>query len=103
MSTAEDRQGLSQAEVAERQRAGQTNEFKETTSRSATQILRANVLTIFNAILAIALVLVLVFGSPADALFGFVLILNTATGTLAEVRAKRALDRLTVLDAPVAH
>ncbi|WP_195393160.1 HAD-IC family P-type ATPase [Actinomyces urogenitalis] len=103
MSTAEDRQGLSQAEVAERQRAGQTNEFKETTSRSAAQILRANVLTIFNAILAIALVLVLVFGSPADALFGFVLILNTATGTLAEVRAKRALDRLTVLDAPVAH
>ena len=38
-----------------------------------------------------------------DALFGFVLVLNTATGTLAEVRAKRALDRLSVLQAPTAH
>ncbi|WP_172192563.1 HAD-IC family P-type ATPase [Actinomyces faecalis] len=99
----DDNRGLSQAEVDERRRSGRTNEFKETTSRSAAQILRANVFTIFNGILAVALVLVLAFGSPADALFGFVLILNTATGTIAEVRAKRALDRLTVLDAPTAH
>ena len=34
--------------------------------------------------------LVLALGHWADALFGFVLVLNTATGTLAEIRAKRA-------------
>lgn len=92
--------GLRSAEVEERIRAGQTNAYKEQTSRSVGQILRANVFTFFNGILAVMLVLVLIFGSPADALFGFVLILNTATGTIAEVRAKRALDKLTVLEAP---
>ncbi|WP_315502387.1 HAD-IC family P-type ATPase [Actinomyces radicidentis] len=95
--------GLSSAEVAERVREGRTNEFRTRTSRSGGQILRANVFTIFNAIITTALVLTLVFGHWADALFGFVLVLNTATGTLAEIRAKRALDRLSVLDAPVAH
>ena len=92
--------GLSAAQVAERVSAGRTNEYRERTSRSAAQILRANVFTIFNGILGAALVLVLVLGHWADALFGFVLVLNTATGTLAEIRAKRALDRLSVLEAP---
>ena len=92
--------GLSAAQVAERVSAGRTNEYRERTSRSAAQILRANVFTIFNGILGAALVLVLALGHWADALFGFVLLLNTATGTLAEIRAKRALDRLAVLETP---
>ena len=92
--------GLSAAQVAERVSAGRTNEYRERTSRSAAQILRANVFTIFNGILGAALVLVLALGHWADALFGFVLLLNTATGTLAEIRAKRALDRLSVLETP---
>ena len=92
--------GLSAAQVAERVSAGRTNAYREQTSRSASQILRANVFTIFNGILGVALVLVLALGHWADALFGFVLLLNTATGTLAEIRAKRALDRLAVLETP---
>lgn len=92
--------GLSAAQVDERVRQGLTNAYEERTSRSAAQILRANVLTIFNGILGTALVLILVFGHWPDALFGFVLLLNTATGTIAEIRAKRALDRLAVLETP---
>ncbi|MDO5064302.1 MAG: HAD-IC family P-type ATPase [Actinomyces bowdenii] len=92
--------GLTRAQVEERVRRGQTNAYQEKTSRSAAQILRANVLTIFNGILGCALVLILLVGHWPDALFGFVLLLNTATGTLAEIRAKRALDRLAVLEAP---
>ena len=92
--------GLNAAQVAERVSAGRTNEYRERTSRSAAQILRANVFTLFNGILGVALVLVLALGHWADALFGFVLLLNTATGTLAEIRAKRALDRLAVLETP---
>ncbi len=95
--------GLSAAEVAARVRQGRTNAFRVRTSRSAAQILRGNVFTIFNAIIVVALALTLIFGHWADALFGFVLVINTATGTLAEVKAKRALDRLSLLDAPVAH
>ena len=98
----EEHLGLSAAEVAERVREGRTNAYRVRTSRSAAAILRANVFTIFNAILATALVVVLAVGHWADALFGIVLILNTATGTIAEVRAKRALDRLAFLEAPTA-
>ena len=98
----EEHRGLSAAQVAARVREGRTNAYRVRTSRSVTAILRANVFTIFNAILATALVVVLAVGHWADALFGFVLILNTATGTVAEVRAKRALDRLAFLEAPTA-
>ncbi|MDO4243725.1 MAG: cation-translocating P-type ATPase [Actinomyces sp.] len=92
--------GLSAAQVEQRVQQGLTNAYEEKTSRSAVQILRANVLTIFNGILGSALVLILIVGHWADALFGFVLLLNTATGTIAEIRAKRALDRLAVLETP---
>ena len=95
--------GLSASQVRERVRQGLTNAYREPSSRSAAAILRTNLLTVFNAILGVALVAVLLVGQWVDALFGFVLVLNTATGTLAEVRAKRALDRLSVLQAPTAH
>lgn len=96
-------QGLSFKQVAQARAAGETNEFDNSSSRSIVAILRANVFTIFNAILASAVVVVLAVGSWKDAVFGFVLLLNTLTGTIAELRAKRALDNLAVLAAPAAH
>lgn len=96
-------QGLSFKQVAHARAADETNEFDNSSSRSIVAILRANVFTIFNAILASAVVVVLVVGSWQDAVFGFVLLLNTLTGTIAELRAKRALDNLAVLAAPAAH
>ncbi|MBS6935127.1 MAG: HAD-IC family P-type ATPase, partial [Actinomyces graevenitzii] len=96
-------QGLSFKQVAQARAAEETNEFDNSSSRSIVAILRANVFTIFNAILASAVVVVLAVGSWQDAVFGFVLLLNTLTGTIAELRAKRALDNLAVLAAPAAH
>lgn len=96
-------QGLSFKQVAQARAADETNEFDNSSSRSIVAILRANVFTIFNAILASAMVVVLAVGSWQDAVFGFVLLLNTLTGTIAELRAKRALDNLAVLAAPTAH
>ena len=96
-------QGLSFKQVAHARAADETNEFDNSSSRSIVVILRANVFTIFNAILASAVVVVLAVGSWQDAVFGFVLLLNTLTGTIAELRAKRALDNLAVLAAPTAH
>lgn len=96
-------QGLSFKQVAQARAADETNEFDNSSSRSIVAILRANVFTIFNAILASAVVVVLAVGSWQDAVFGFVLLLNTLTGTIAELRAKRALDNLAVLAAPTAH
>ena len=89
--------GLTSAEVAERVAAGLVNTPADGTSRSLGSILRANVLTLFNLLLTVALVLVLIAGDVRDALFGIVLVLNTGIGIVGEYRAKRVLDRLAIL------
>lgn len=94
--------GLSSAQVAERIAAGQVNVADTATSRSITDILRANVLTRFNAVLGVLFVIVVMAGSIADAMFGFVLISNSAIGVIQEWGAKRKLDRLALMHAPTA-
>src|SRR5690349_18505531 len=92
--------GLSSAEVAERRSRGLANTGMEHTSRSVTEILRANILTRFNFILGALLAVILAVGEPQDALFGLVLVTNALIGIAQELRAKRTLDRLAVLSAP---
>ncbi|RSX56712.1 HAD-IC family P-type ATPase [Bifidobacterium samirii] len=89
--------GLSAADVADRVARGQTNAVKSATSRSLLDIVRANVFTLFNGIILAAMILVLVTGSWRDAVFGFVIIINTGIGIVTELRAKRALDKLSIL------
>jgi cation-transporting P-type ATPase E len=100
---AEEMTGLTGAEVAERVRLGRTNAVKEASSRSLAHIIRANVFTRFNAILGTLLVLILIFGQLRDALFGLVILVNTLIGIVQELRAKRTLDRLSLLSAPRAR
>lgn len=95
--------GLTGAEVAVRVAAGQTNRPPPRTGRSATNILVANVCTRFNALLGALLVVILIVGPAQDALFGLVIVSNTAIGLIQELRAKRALDRLSVITAPTAQ
>src|SRR6202011_2298144 len=95
--------GLTADEVAARVARGQTNASGERTSRSLAEILRANILTRFNFILGTLLVAILAVGQIQDALFGIVLVSNSLIGIVQEVRAKRTLDRLAVLNAPRAR
>ena len=94
--------GLSAAQVAERVRDGRVNGVDEGTSRTVRDIVRANVLTRFNAILGVLAVAVLATGRIGDAAFAVVLVLNAVIGIGQEVRAKRTLDRLALLHAPTA-
>ena len=88
--------GLSETEAAARlERAGPRHE--QATSRSYASIAIANTFTVFNAILAGFGIATIVFGNPKDALFLGILIANVAIGTFQEVRAKRALDKLSAL------
>src|SRR6476661_2678852 len=95
--------GLRASEVAERVARGEVNRLPPPHTRTYGQIVRANVLTRFNALLGGMLMLILIVGPLQDALFGFVLVANAAIGIVQEVRAKRTLERLTVLTAPKAH
>ena len=93
--------GLSEAEAG-RRLAERGPVEPAASSRSYGSIIRANTLTVFNAILAAFGVLTLVFADWRDALFLFILVANSGIGIAQEVRAKRALDRLAALVAPVA-
>ena len=94
--------GLTSAMVAERVTRGEVNDAARRTSRSVTEIVRANVLTRFNAIVGVLCAVILITGHPQDALFGLIIVANSGVGVVQELRAKRTLDRLSVLgQAPV--
>lgn len=91
--------GLSEGEAA-RRLADAGSRRPAGTSRSYASIVRANVLTVFNLILAAFGTLTLIFGDARDALFLAIIVANAGIGITQEVRAKRALDRLSLLVAP---
>ncbi len=95
--------GLTPQEVEERVLAGLVNTAPKSPGRSLGQIVRANTLTRFNAILGSLFVVVAIVGPVQDGLFGLVLVANTAIGITQEFRAKLTLDRLAILSAPIAH
>jgi cation-transporting ATPase E len=96
-------QGLSAAEVAERVAEGRTNAVEQRTSRTTLEIVRANIFTVFNGLLATLFALTLATGRWQNALFGGVIVANAAIGIVQELRAKRTLDRLAVLNAVTAR
>ena len=98
-----DERGLSAADVAERVDAGQTNGFVQASSRSIWSIVRANTLTLFNGIIAGCFLVLLLIGRWQDALFGISAIANAIIGSVQEFRAKRSLDRLALVNAPLAR
>ena len=92
-----DEKGLTAAEVAALTESGQTNAVKSSTSRSLADIVRANVFTLFNGIIFAAMIMVLITGSWKDAVFGFVILINTGIGIVTELKAKHTLDKLSIL------
>jgi cation-transporting ATPase E len=95
--------GLTEDQVAERIRDNETNDVPPAPTRTVADILRANLVTPFNALLGGLLAVILVVGPIQDALFGVVLVANALVGIVQELRAKRSLDRLALLSAPRAR
>ena len=102
-TTVEAARGLTDAEVAERVAAGRVNAHQADTSRSVWSIVRANVFTLFNGIVASCFLVLLLLGRWQDALFGLSALANAVIGCVQEFRAKAALDRLALLNAPRAR
>jgi cation-transporting ATPase E len=93
--------GLTAAEVEERIRRGQSNAFKARVGRSYWDIVRDNVVNLFNIVLFSLLVIVLWFGDYATVFFaGFSVVTNSLFGLIQEIYAKRRLDRLAALSEP---
>ncbi|GLU48880.1 HAD-IC family P-type ATPase [Nocardiopsis ansamitocini] len=96
---AQDVRGLSSAEAARRLASGLGNDVPIRASRSLGQIVRANVFTRINAMVAVLFAVIAVIGPLQDGLFALVIVFNTLIGVIQELRAKRTLDALAIVNA----
>jgi len=95
--------GLSEREAATRRAAGQGNTAPPPTGRTYLQIVRENVVTFMNNILFVLGFALVLVGRPLDALVSVgVIAVNIVVSVVQEVRAKRTLDRVTLLTRPTA-
>lgn len=91
--------GLSAREVAERVSSGRTNDVPVRASRTVGQIIRGNVFTRINAMIAVLFTIIAVIGPVQDGLFAMVICVNTLIGIVQELRAKHTLDKLAIVNA----
>ncbi len=89
--------GLTPVEVAQRIADGRVNDIPSRATRSVVDIIRANVFTRINAILAVLFAIVLATGSLINGLFGLLIVVNSVVGMVQELRAKQTLDKLSIL------
>lgn len=89
--------GLTQQQVQQRIELGHVNELPPTSGRSVWDIIRANVFTRINGILAVLFAVVLYTGSIVNGAFGLLIIANSIVGIVQELRAKYTLDKLSIV------
>lgn len=90
-------QGLTQQQVQERIEKGQINRAMKDISKSYCQIFFNHIITFFNFVNILLLLLVISTGHYKNMLFIFVIIFNTCAGIFQEIKAKRTLDRLSIV------
>lgn len=91
-------EGLTQKEVEKRLKSGQVNIAKNESSKTYGQIFASNLLTFFNLINIFLFILVLSVGSHRNALFIIVVAVNAGIGLYQEIKARRLLDKLSLLN-----
>lgn len=92
--------GLTMQQVQEHRMHGWTNKPVDPPSKTTKEIIHENVFTYFNLIFLVLAILLCMVGSFRDLTFLPVILLNTLIGIIQEVRAKKVLDDLTMLNAP---
>jgi len=92
--------GLTAEQVQQRRDGGWANHTEQSASRTEKEIILENCLTFFNFVfIALAVVLLLGGSSVKNMTFLVVVICNTVIGIYQEIRAKRAVDKLTLVAA----
>lgn len=95
--------GLSREEVRTRTQQGLINGEEEMKTQSVGQIVRKNIITPFNILNLILGALVFSVGSYKNMLFIGVAVCNTIVGCFQEIRAKKTIDKLSLISSPKAH
>lgn len=92
--------GLSTQEVIERRRKGEGENQTEGITKSGIQIVRENIFTLFNVLNFIIAGLLFSVGAYSNLLFIGIIILNILIGIVQELKAKKLVDQLVVLNRP---
>ena len=93
-------QGLTEQEAALRRENGLANGLTQSATRSVKDILRENCVTFFNLVFVVLAVIVAISGSSIKNMtFMIIVIINAIIGCFQEIRAKRAVDKLTLVAA----
>ena len=91
--------GLTAAEVNARIEAGKINIADDSSDRTTGKIIRDNLLTYFNLIFLVITVLLCIAGAFRDLTFLPIIIGNILIGIVQELRAKKTLDKMKILNA----
>ena len=94
--------GLSTEQVNKRKEEGRVNVAKSPTNKSYTQIILGNVFTFINMLMIAMAVIMVIFVGPSvilNLMFLVILFFNTLIGTIQEIKSKRTVDKLKLLNA----
>ena len=95
--------GLTDAEIRQRIEQGLVNHNSDIKSKSIKRIVLENLITPFNILNFVLAVMILIVGSYKNLLFMGVIICNIFIGTVQEIRAKKTIDKLSLIAEPKAH
>ena len=91
--------GLTSQQVVQRQKYGLRNITPASNTKTEGQIVKEKVFTFFNLIFIVLAAALIIVGSFKNLAFLVVAIANTVIGIFQEIRAKRAVDKLTLVAA----
>ena len=94
-------EGLTKEQVDERINAKLVNDNKIKSSKSYWSIFFKNIFTFFNMLWAIIAIALFAVGSYKELLFVFVIVANTAIAIIQEIRAKKAVEKLSMITSPL--
>ena len=92
--------GLTDEEVRQRVEEGFTNRTDISTDKTTKEIMISNVFTYFNLIFLVITILLIMVGSFRNLTFLPIIIGNTVIGIVQEIRAKKTLEKMSLLNAP---
>ena len=92
--------GLTDEEVRQRVEEGFTNRADISTDKTTKEIVVSNVFTYFNLIFLVITILLIMVGSFRNLTFLPIIIGNTVIGIVQEIRAKKTLEKMSLLNAP---
>lgn len=90
--------GLTNREVEEKIVLGKVNKINFETSESISTIIKKNIFTYFNVIFMILAILVVFAGAYRNLTFLIVVTINVLIGIFQQIRSKKVLDELSLLD-----